>query len=157
MQQKELKNIMDYDAATGNLIWKECKADWIKPGRVVGSERADGYKETAIAQERYLVHRLVFLWHHGYLPDLVDHIDQNPRNNKIDNLRAADKSSNAYNSKLNKRNKSGVRGVSWDKTRQRWVARFKKDGKYLCLGYFDTVEEAAAVRASHEQGGSKDV
>lgn len=75
---------------------------------------------------------------------------------RIENLREANKSINAYNSKLDVRNKSGVRGVSWDNGQQKWTARFKRDGKYLFLGYYDTVEEAAAIRAHYEKGGSKD-
>jgi hypothetical protein len=139
-----------FDYSDGTLIWKKCKAKWIKPGDIAGSARKDGYWTVGFFGRSYLVHRLIFLYHHGYLPKLVDHRDQNPANNKIENLREYTKKLNSYNSKLLSNNTSGIRGVSWDNLQQKWTARFRQGPKSLFLGYFKTVGEAAIVRKQFE-------
>lgn len=93
---------------------------------------------------RMLVHRAIFLMLKGYLPELVDHIDQNPRNNLISNLRDADKIINAINIDSFKRSESKLpRGV--DRSGKKFTARMKIQGKKVHLGTFDTIEEAANV------------
>lgn len=94
MKQEELKFLASY-REDGNLIWKEREpVDRIAKtfnsrfaGKVVGSLATTGYLETAIKQKRYLVHRLVFLYHHGYLPEFVDHRNGVRTDNQIENLR----------------------------------------------------------------------
>lgn len=79
MRQEELKSLVSY-REDGNLIWKERPPiDRIAKtfnsrfgGQVVGSLANTGYLETAIKQKRYLVHRLVFLYHQGYMPEFVE-------------------------------------------------------------------------------------
>lgn len=135
----------------GQLFWKKSPCTWIKPGDKAGSQHRAGYEEVGFQGKSYLVHRLVFMWHHGWCPDLIDHIDQSRDNHRIDNLRPATKRENALNSKIQSNNKSGVRGVSWDKGTQKWTARYKVGGKYRFGGYFDTVEKAAQKRKEMEE------
>jgi hypothetical protein len=137
----------------GELFWNIKPTFWINIGDLVGSKRKDGYWETQYKGKRYLVHRLIFLYHHGYLPSLIDHIDQNPSNNKIENLRESNKRANAFNCGIPSNNKSGVRGVSWCKNSKKWVARFKKEGKYLFLGAFEDINKAKEIRQFYEKGG----
>jgi hypothetical protein len=49
------------------------------------------------------------------------------------------------NEKLRKDNTSGYRGVSWEKTSQKWGAYIRRQGKRQFLGFFETPEEAAAA------------
>lgn len=151
--QEYLLKHYDYDSISGNLIWKIPTVSWIKQGDIVGCMRRDGYRVTRIKGKNYLVHRLIFLFHHGYLPDLIDHKDQDSTNNRIENLRASNKTKNSYNSGLPSNNKSGVRGVSWDKKNNKWIVRFKSNGVYKFLGYFVDLEEAKFVREQEEKGG----
>lgn len=73
----------------------------------------------------------------------VDHIDGNPLNNKKSNLRACSHKNNIRNRKnLNKNNKSGVRGVGWDKFRNKWVAQLMFNKKHIFLGRFDDKNDA---------------
>lgn len=53
--------------------------------------------------------------------------------------------------KLSKRNKSGIKGVSWDSNRNRWVAQIKFQGKNYNLGRFKKKEDAAKVRKIAEE------
>jgi hypothetical protein len=93
------------------------------------------------------LHRLFFYLHHGYLPELVDHKDRNPQNNKINNLRELDDSQNAMNSNKRKsyKNKSTTsiyKGVSWNKKTKKWRASLRFKGKPFYLGSFDSEDDA---------------
>ena len=81
----------------------------------------------------------------GYFPQEVDHIDGNKTNNKIENLRAATKSQNQHNSKINKNNKSGVKGVCWDKRKNKWKSQVALNKKNYYLGHFDNIEQATTI------------
>lgn len=75
--------------------------------------------------------------------ELVDHKDRNPLNNRRDNLRLADKSKNAANSKLARNNTSGWRGAWKDKKSNRWCAEIGSRENKVKLGFYETAEEAA--------------
>ncbi len=81
--------------------------------------------------------------HHGYLPEVLDHINRDRVDNRTDNLREATASENSQNQSMYKNNKSGFKGVSWFKRDKKWVAQIKIDGKKKHLGYFDCKVEAA--------------
>lgn len=74
--------------------------------------------------------------------EICDHVNGNGLDNRKNNLRLVTKSQNSINSKINIRNKSGYKGVSWDKLRKKWTSRIKVNGKYLFLGRFDSKSKA---------------
>lgn len=115
----------------------------VKVGYVVGCPNTNGYLQVMADRKLYLVHRLVFLMHHGWMPEYVDHADRNILNNKIENLRAASASQNSSNSKRNTRNQSGYKGVSWNPRIKRWIAEIRVNGKKAHLGCFKDAEDAA--------------
>ena len=55
------------------------------------------------------------------------------------------------NSKLSSRNKSGVKGVCWSNSQQKWKAALTFQGKAHQLGIFDNIEDAAKARARAEE------
>jgi hypothetical protein len=71
----------------------------------------------------------------------VDHKNGDTLDNRRENLRIATSAQNNANHRMHKSNKSGFKGVCWDKRRQRWRATIFK-GKQYYLGYFDTPESA---------------
>lgn len=74
----------------------------------------------------------------------VDHIDGNPANNVRSNLRQATSAQNAHNRKINSRNKSGYKGVSWKGApHSKWEANIRTNGKQKFLGFFDDPRDAA--------------
>jgi len=73
---------------------------------------------------------------------LIDHINRNPLDNRRSNLRFATRSLNAFNSKIRNDNKSGYRNISFDKSRNKWVARKQIGDKYKFLGRFETKNDA---------------
>ena len=146
-----LKHLFEYDKETGKLYWKMSKGT-AKKGNVVGCDNGRGYLRASINSKLYLVHRLVFLMHKGYLPAVLDHIDGNSRNNRIENLRPASKSQNQHNRKTGKNNTSGFKGVSYNKKAAKFRARISHLNKSIFLGLYKTPEEAdAVVRKAREE------
>ena len=115
-----------------------------------GYVERDGYIRLSIQGKLFPIHRVVWLWHYGYWPEnLIDHIDRDKSNNKIENLREATPTCNVRNSKVYKHNTSGVRGVYKDKTK--WGSQIKVSGKKTYLGSYDDFDEAVLARLAAEQ------
>ena len=77
----------------------------------------------------------------------VDHIDNNKLNNHIKNLRYATCSENSYNTKINKCNTSGIKGIYWNKSHKKWHVQITLIKK-MHIGFFDNLEDAK--RANEE-------
>ena len=133
-----------FEYIDGYLYRKITVSPNAKEGNLVGCKK-DGYLVVRIDDVLHKVHRIVFLMHRGYLPDLIDHKDTNPLNNKIGNLREADKSKNSCNAKTPSTNTSGIKGVSWDSVRLKWRVYVTLHGKQYHLGRYKTREEAEEV------------
>jgi hypothetical protein len=132
-----------YEYKDGHLIAKFNKGN-VKRGDIVGkSLDKDGYKKTSIKNKKARIHRLIFLWHNGYLPEVVDHINGDKLDNRIENLRAANPLINSHNKV---KHRQGIPpGVSYHSRDKRWQA-YKPDGKKrIYLGYFDNIEQAKAA------------
>lgn len=145
-----LNSIFVYDEATGELRWKQVPKERVtraKPGDIAGAVTVNGYRMVCVNYQKYLVHRLVWKMKSGAdAPFSVDHIDGNPLNNRMSNLRAATQSQNGMNSKMRKNNTSGVKGVYWGPD-GKWRAAIMIHRKMIALGGFDRLEDAAAVVA----------
>jgi hypothetical protein len=121
-------------------------------GTVAGSHDSSGYLRVMVDGKSYKAHRLVFLYHHGYLPENdVDHIDKCKTNNRVENLREVSKSCNMINSAQRAFTSSGVKGLSLDKHNQKWRAHIATDGTTKYLGDHADFTEAVAHRLAAEQ------
>ena len=138
LTQERVKELFYY--ANGLLIWKNVNGRRIKVGDIAGSTTTNGYNVIGIDGKRYLTHRIIYLYHKGYLPKFVDHKDNNPLNNSIENLRECSHSENMFNKRVQSNSKTGVKGV-WQVESGRFVAQLHLN-KTLHIGTFDTVEEA---------------
>lgn len=118
------------------------------PWRSIG--RDGRYLATTIKGVTYYLHRLVYQWHHFDVPEMVDHRDGDPSNNRIENLRACTNGQNQYNSRRKCNNASGHKGVVYHPkcTGKPWHAKINHNGRRISLGYHRTVEEAAAAYAA---------
>ena len=142
-----------FDYRDGNLYWRVAKANCLKIGDLAGFTRKDGYRQISINKKHYLTHRLIFLYHHGYLPKELDHIDGNSLNNHIENLRVVTHPQNCMNQKKTKTyngkaTSSLYIGVSWFNHNNKWGAHIKINGKLKHLGLF--ISETGAARAYNE-------
>lgn len=134
LTQESLKKWFDFDGKT--LSWKD------KTRETKICKNTAGYSTIRFAGNARLVHRLVFLMVYGYEPKQIDHIDGNPANFEITNLRDCCQTKNMMNKKVQSNSKTGLKGVFWDKTFKRWVASVAVKGKQYRKTGFKTAEDA---------------
>lgn len=91
--------------------------------------------------KRYHFHHIIYLWHHGFIPDIVDHIDCDALNNRIENLRDATVSDNNCNKPLQKNNTSGIKGISVYPEKKMIHAQIQRDGKKIHKTFFPINDE----------------
>lgn len=109
-------------------------------------------KSVMLDKTNYPPHRIIWKMVYGVdPPDVIDHINGDSRDNRLNNLRAVSQKENARNMKMSRSNTSGHTGVGVDSSGRGWGAHIKVDGKTHRLGTFDTFEEAVAARKTAER------
>jgi hypothetical protein len=163
ISQETLRTDMDYNPETGALIWKareegsfKRRRSWLAwntrfSGKRVGALHASGYIYTKYRGGVHLVHRIIWMWMHGTLPEQIDHINHCRSDNRMVNLRPADPRINGANITLPSDNTSGRIGVYRGRGAGTWVAKICVNGKKMHLGTFRSFSSAAKVRASAEK------
>lgn len=111
-------------------------------GTIVGNGDLRRYKYFSFKGKKYYNHRIVWLIHHGCMPKQIDHINGNPLDNRIENLRECNQSQNNWNQGIKVTNKSGHKGISWYVRDKRWVAKLNVCGKSHIVGNFVNKEDA---------------
>jgi hypothetical protein len=140
LTRARLKQALVYVRETGEFIWR-VSAYRTKAGDRAGSTGTAGYVRISLDGQSYAAHRLAWFYVYGKWPEFdIDHIDGQPGNNAIDNLRDVPRS-------INSQNRAGwgkfPKGVYRDGGRYR--AMLQMHGKLVSLGTYSTVEEAEAV------------
>lgn len=139
---------------TGLLFWKDYEGlskSW--RNRYVGKEaftscNSSGYMVGKIDRVTFQAHRVIWALYYGAWPDgQIDHVNGVKAANRISNLRVVTNQENLRNQQMRRNNTSGVTGVYWHKGNGAWKAQIMVSGKYLHLGYFDSLEEATGVRS----------
>ena len=147
LTQEIVRELFDY--RDGNLYWNEHRSN-IKHGDLAGYVNKRGYRYIRIDGKLYLTHRLIFLYHNGYIPKSIDHIDSNPSNNDISNIREATQQENCMNRKKTKSvngklTTSKYKGVYWDKKVKKWRSQITINKKHKHLGLFTSEIDASAA------------
>lgn len=162
IDQKRLKQILEYKPETGVFLWKERRVThkavraWNtrcagkEVGSIHGALSGRSYKRTSIEGRSYYLHRLAFLYMTGeWPPGEVDHADRDPANNAWSNLRCATRAQNSANKRGYRTSQSGVKGVYFVPRTGRWQSKIGVGGKSKHLGTFDSIDDAeAAYRAA---------
>lgn len=137
-----LRELVKYDPITGIftrnvIVWKVGKV-----GEVIGHLNKTGRIEVSVEGKIYLAHRLAWMYVSGEWPSQeIDHIDGNPSNNKISNLRDISRTGNAQNKRKAQANSiTGILGVT--KHHRKWQASITIDKKAIFLGSFENKELA---------------
>lgn len=150
--QAEVKRLFKYDPKTGNLIRRVsrgCKHGL--KGSIAGTKH-NGYIRIKVNDTTYSAHRLIWLYHEGYMPENpLDHINRKRDDNRIENLREVSLQCNIRNTGNPKNNSSGVKGISWINLNRKWRAQIRVDKKQYYLGLFNDFTEAVYYRLAAEQ------
>lgn len=117
---------------------------------------SNGYRKITIKGRTFYAHRLIWTYHYGTIPPtrLLDHVNQDRCDNRIENLRLVDDTQNGANKRKQRNNTSGFTGVWYHKQRNKWTADVWSYRKKHYLGLFSTAEEAnqAAIKKRKELG-----
>jgi len=137
--QDLVRSLFEY--RDGNLYWKVRPSNNRKVGSLAGNLHRRGWIQVYFGGKNHYAHRIIYLHQIGTLPDLLDHIDGNRANNRIENLRPATNSENLANRCAPKNNTSGYKGVWVDARRKTNSYQARCGNKYI--GSFKTAEDAA--------------
>ena len=163
-----LRKLLRYEPDTGKLYWRERNPDMFNSTakrtaihacnnwnskfsgkRAFVTVHNRGYNHGAIVGDMYLAHRVVWTMAYGEWPECeIDHINHNRTDNRLANLRSVTTQGNQRNASISKNNTSGVLGVSFDKSRSKWMASIMVDGKHIYLGRFSCIASAISARES---------
>ena len=138
--QEDILKAYTYEADTGMLRRVGGRKDY--PWRQIGT--GGKYLATGFMGKTLYAHRMVWMYHYGYWPRYVDHIDRDTKNNRVENLRECTQSQNNYNSTIKSNNKCGYKGVRKIEKlpNNPWEAKIVVAGKIKILGYYSTPEAA---------------
>jgi hypothetical protein len=154
LTQNLLHELLEYDPSTGEFLWKHRNINWFNTendfkawnnrlsGKKAGYVDKRGYLFIRINYFLYSAHRLAWLYVYGSFPKMIDHINGNRQDNRIENLRECTDSQNQGNSKRSKNNTTGYKGVSLHKGTGKYTAEITYNNKKIYLGLFLTPEEA---------------
>lgn len=154
----------DYNPDTGIIVWRPRKIEDCKSaaeckrwntsyaGKEVGRGTDGRYRKTKFRGRYLLVHQVVWFWATGEFPKMeIDHINGNPFDNRLTNLREVTPSQNCRNKRLPSDNTSGVIGVAPARSKGKWIAHIMTSQGNVYLGTFPSVEMAAVARKAAEK------
>lgn len=162
-----LRQLLRYEPETGKLFWLPRDVSCFSgktPARqaflaelwnqryagqeALGAVHHSGKKHGHVLGRMLSAHRVVWAIVHGEWPsDLIDHINGDPGDNRISNLRCVTASGNMSNQKLHHNNVSGFHGVTWHKRLKRWQVSIRRRH----VGTYKTLEAAVSARLSAER------
>jgi hypothetical protein len=135
----DARSYLSYCPDTGAFTWAKDRGN-VRAGTPAGSKTdSRGYLIIRFGKRHYYAHRLAWFFVHGELPSGdIDHINHDPSDNRIANLRLASRAQNLANTRSRK-SSSAFKGVSFHQQRGRWRATIGDTH----IGLFSTEEEAA--------------
>lgn len=140
-----LQREFSYDPDIGLFYRRKKNTNWTREGEVAGYIcSTHGYRFIhVLGYGYYRAHILAWKMFYGKEPNSeLDHINRNRSDNRICNLREVTHLENSRNKSDYKNNKSGLRGVSWKRSHERWVSQITHKGKRIYIGLFDDKEDA---------------
>jgi hypothetical protein len=140
LTQQQVAELFEY--RDGGLYYRVTRGGNVAGSRA-GTLQQIGYRQVMVAKKKYYEHRVIYLLCHGVWPDEIDHINGVKFDNRIENLRSCGSSENKYN--LCGRSATGVKGVYFDKRRDRYYVELTACGRRTRAGSFASLEEATSV------------
>ena len=150
MQSKLKRSVMDLNEIESEVYYEEGKLFWKNSSRLrkegaLATHFGNRYLSVIIKGKSYKAHRVVFMMHHGWCPAILDHINGDRYDNRIQNLRMSDYNANNMNARGNRNTTSKYKGVNKDIRNQKkpWKAQIQFNKKKYTLGHYAREDEAA--------------
>ena len=135
--------LFEYRADTGDLIWKKSESNRIKIGDAAGAVATNGRRYIGVDGERQLAHRLVWFHQRGEWPtENLTPANGDYLDTRIENLVEQTVQEMVKAAGLRSTNTSGIKGIWWDKERQKWAVQTVHNYRTTSHGRFDTLEAA---------------
>jgi hypothetical protein len=134
-----------FEYRDGKLFWK---INTNKSKNLIDKEAGCNkhtYGTVMLDKKSYCVHRVIYCMHTGEWPQIVDHINNDPKDHRIENLRAATHSTNNMNKSAQSNSKTGIKNLCWSNTHQKWLVQIQKNGKKMFSRMFKDFELAEFV------------
>lgn len=164
MTQEYLKSILEWDNDSLKFRRKISRGRFKAGTELTFSKDKQGRCQTKIDGVAWKRAHLVWLYYTGENMKVInadefntkntmviDHINQNPNDDRIENLRKITKAENCRNRTLAKNNKYGAQGVHYRKSSDRWIAEIRYNYYNIYLGSYVTKDEAVAARQGAEK------
>lgn len=142
LTQEYLKSVLHYSPDTGVFTNMVTRSNRAVKGKIASSVNVQGYLRIGILGKTYLAHRLVWLYMYGEFPTIIDHINGNKVDNRLENLRECTASQNLHNREKPSSNTSGYKGVYKYKKTDRFYSQIMLNGKGIHLGIWDSAKDA---------------
>ena len=141
-----LQELFEYIPDTGVFKRRVSTSNSVKIGDVAGGVGAGGYVRISVNGKQHYAHRLAWVYMTGAEPDDIDHINGNRSDNRWSNLRSVQRATNLENQRrAHAGSISGLLGVHWNKSKNKWHAKINVNRITHRLGYFATKEQAHAA------------
>lgn len=145
LTQDLVRKLFNYNKRLGKLYYRMPTHNH-NVGDVAGYSHSGGYIAISIGNTQHLIHRIIWLYVKGYLPDMVDHIDHVRTNNAWYNLREVNNTENSKNTSISSNSATKVNGVSFMKSRNKYRAYIMINRKQISLGLYTNLEDAIEAR-----------
>jgi hypothetical protein len=145
-----------FEYRNGELYWKIMTNPSKKLiGKKAGCKSSGAYGVVNLDGQAYSIHKVIFCMHNGFMPEIVDHINGDKSDHRIENLRAATHQSNNWNRVTQSNNKLGLKNISWHKQNQKYWVQLAKNGKKIVSVFVEDLElaELVAIEARNKYHG----
>lgn len=163
--QETLNRLLEYDPASGKLFWRRRPSSMFSACRTSPDVKASawntqwagkealctvstgGYLKGGLCRQHVMAHRVIWKLVFDEDADQIDHINGDRTDNRLVNLRSVSVADNNRNRRLPVTNKSGVMGVCWATSVNKWMAYVRgENSKIIHLGFFHDKAQAARAR-----------
>lgn len=151
VKSKIIHDFFEANFETGQVYWKARRGTKIRAGDEAGCIDSLGRWKLCCQGFTFRRYQVIWCLKHGAFPEnQIDHINRNPLDDRLSNLRLVTNEVNSWNKGLNSNNTSGAKGVYLN-SRGKYIANIHIKGKTKYLGTFSTLEEAVSVRNRAEE------
>lgn len=135
-----------FEYKAGELYWKiNTNKSKNLVGKKAGCKSSGQYGVVNLDGNAYSIHKVIFCMHHGWMPEVVDHINLVRDDHRLENLRAATHVTNNYNKTVQSNNKLGLKNISYHSKNKKYWVQLTQNRKKIYSQMFDDLELAELV------------